>query len=110
MKHKSNFYIDGHNLNDVDRLDDPEGFLDDIIENVVKCYRAGIVHADLSEYNIIVQKNGMVLLIDWPQAIPTDHVNAPELLERDVGNVLRYFKRKFRVNRDLDETLASVKG
>jgi len=103
-------YIDGHNLNDVASLDDPEGFLDDIIENVVKCYRAGIVHADLSEYNIVVQKNGLVLLIDWPQAVPTDHVNAPDLLERDVGNVLRYFNRKFRVLRDLDETLASVTG
>lgn len=103
-------YIDGHNLNDVATLDDPEGFLDDIIENVVKCYRAEIVHADLSEYNIIVQKNGLVLLIDWPQAVPTDHVNASDLLERDVGNVLRYFRRKFRVQRDLEETLASVTG
>lgn len=103
-------FIDGYNLVDVDSLDDPEGFLSDILLNVRKTFRAGVVHADLSEYNIVVQKSGEVLLIDWPQAVTIDHPNADRLLDRDVMNVLNYFDRKFGVTRILEETVDYVKG
>ena len=103
-------YIDGYNLNDIASLDDPPGFLEDILLNTRKTYRAGIIHADLSEYNIIVQKDGTVLLIDWPQSVPTTHPNAENLLRRDVYNVLRYFERKYGLERDLEETIAYVKS
>jgi RIO kinase 2 len=103
-------YIDGYNLVDVNTLDDPDGFLDDILLNARKTYGAGIIHGDLSSFNIVVQKNGEVLLIDWPQAMTTDHPNAEAFLERDVTNVLRYFERKFEVERSLEETVAYVKG
>jgi RIO kinase 2 len=39
-----------------------------------------------------------------------DHQNAEELLKRDVANVLNYFKRKFGVERDIDEVIEYVKG
>lgn len=103
-------YIDGYNLVDVAFLDDPEGFLDDILLNVKKTYGAGVIHADLSEFNIVVQRNGEVLLIDWPQAVTTDYPDSGRLITRDVGNVLRYFERKFNVVRDLEETIIFVKG
>ncbi len=103
-------YIDGYNLNDIAFLDDPPGFLEDILLNARKTYRAGIIHADLSEYNIIVRKDGTVLLIDWPQSVPTTHPNAESLLRRDVYNVLRYFERKYGLERDLEETIVYVKS
>jgi RIO kinase 2 len=58
----------------------------------------------------VVTRDGRVLLIDWPQAVPVDHQNAEELLRRDVENVLNYFERKYGVERDLDEVLGYVKG
>ncbi|UCH57634.1 MAG: serine/threonine protein kinase [Candidatus Bathyarchaeota archaeon] len=103
-------FIDGYNLVDVATLDDPDGFLSDILQNARMTYRAGVIHADLSEYNIVVQKSGEVLLIDWPQAVPTDHPNAENLLRRDIYNVLRYFERKFKLRRDLEEALDYVKS
>ena len=103
-------YIDGYNLADIGSLDDPEGFLDDILQNVRHALAADIVHTDLSEFNIVVQPDGEVLLIDWPQYVSRDHPNAETLLRRDVRNVLRYFERKFDVDRGLDEALAFVKG
>ena len=103
-------HIDGYNLNDVARLDDPDGFLDDILENVRTTFKTGLIHADLSEYNIVVQKDGTVLLIDWPQAVNIEHPNADSLLERDIRNVLRFFQRKFKVDRDYEETLDYVKN
>jgi RIO kinase 2 len=48
----------------------------------------------MSEYNVFVTEGGVVVF-DWPQAVPTDHENARELLERDVENVVGYFERKY---------------
>lgn len=103
-------YIDGYNLADVDKLDDPEGFLNDILQNIRSTLKAGVIHTDLSEFNIVVQTDGKVLLIDWPQFVSSDHPNANTLLRRDVYNVLRYFNRKYGLERDLDETLMFVKS
>ena len=103
-------YIDGYNLVDVDTLDDPGGFLDDVLLNARRAYKAGIIHVDLSGFNIVVQKSGEVLLIDWPQAVTTDHPNADALLRRDIGNVLSYFERKFGVERSLEDAVAHVRG
>jgi RIO kinase 2 len=57
-------------------------------------YREGYVHADMSEYNVFVNDEG-VTVFDWPQAVPTDHDNARELLERDLENIYSYFRRKY---------------
>jgi RIO kinase 2 len=98
-------YIEGFPLVDVISLDDPEGLLDDVLENIRLMLTAGIIHNDLSEFNIVVKPDGEVLIIDWPQYVTRDHPNAEFLIRRDVDNVLRYFKRKWGVVRDLDETL-----
>jgi RIO kinase 2 len=70
------------------------GVLDLILRELASAYEAGYVHADMSEYNVAVAESG-ITVFDWPQAVPTDHDNARELLERDVENVLGYFRRKY---------------
>ena len=68
--------------------------LDLALREVADAYEAGYVHADMSEYNVFVDEDG-ITVFDWPQAVATDHENADELLERDVGNLVRYFVRKY---------------
>jgi RIO kinase 2 len=68
--------------------------LDLVCAELETAYAEGYVHADMSEYNVFVSEAG-VSIFDWPQAVPTDHENADELLERDVENVLGYFRRKY---------------
>jgi len=68
--------------------------LDLVCREVAAAYDEGYVHADMSEYNVFVTSEG-VTVFDWPQAVPTDHENAAELLTRDVENVLGYFRRKY---------------
>jgi RIO kinase 2 len=70
------------------------GVLDLLVEEMATAYREGRVHADMSEYNVFVGEEG-VTIFDWPQAVSTDHENAEHLLERDVENVLGYFRRKY---------------
>ena len=54
---------------------DPAATLDEILANVRAAYRAGVIHADLSEFNILMEDNRCVL-IDWPQWMETSHPNA----------------------------------
>ncbi|SFK98662.1 RIO kinase 2 [Halogranum rubrum] len=70
------------------------GVLDLVLREMVMAYDAGYVHADMSEYNVAISERG-ITVFDWPQAVPTDHDNARELLERDVKNVVGYFRRKY---------------
>jgi len=90
------------------RVVDPEWYLDKILEQVGLAYAKGVVHGDLSEYNIFVSDEG-VTLIDWPQYVEVGDARAGELLERDVGNVLAFFKRKYGVERDVGEVVGGVK-
>jgi len=68
--------------------------LDLILAEIRAAYAEGYVHADMSEYNVFVNSEG-VTVFDWPQAVPVDHENSDELLERDVENIVGYFQRKY---------------
>lgn len=64
---------------------------EDIVSSYERLYnRAGLVHGDLSEYNILFS-NGYPYLIDVSQAVPLNHPFADELFDRDLGNIARYF-------------------
>ena len=101
-------FIEGMDLIDINEIEDTEGLLDEIIENIRLTYKAGLIHGDLSSFNIVLQMDGKPLLIDWPQAEPIDHPNADTLLRRDVENVLTHFQRKFFIERDVEETIEYV--
>jgi RIO kinase 1 len=58
---------------------------------VIRMLCAGIVHGDLSEFNVLVDENGPVI-IDLPQAVnAAANNNAQSMLERDVRNITRYY-------------------
>jgi RIO kinase 2 len=91
------------------KLIDPEWYLDEILKQVKITYSLGVIHADLSEYNIFASEDG-VQLIDWPQYITPEHPHADEILERDVSNVLTHFFRKYGIKRELDEAIREIKS
>jgi RIO kinase 1 len=64
-----------------------------LIGEVVRMLCAGVVHGDLSEYNVLVGSDGPVI-IDLPQAVDAAGNNsAGSMLERDVDNLAAYFGR-----------------
>ena len=99
-------FVPGVNLSRA-ALAEPEMILDEILDNVREAYRLGIVHGDLSEFNVMVDE-GQCWLIDWPQWVETAHPNAGEILARDIENILQYFKRKYGLEYAFDEALARV--
>ena len=64
-----------------------------LIAQIVLMLCDGIVHGDLSEYNVLVGRDGPVI-IDLPQAVDAaGNNNAAMMLERDVNNMADYFGR-----------------
>ncbi len=66
---------------------------DALIKEVVKMLCVGLIHGDLSEFNVLVDAHGPVI-IDLPQAVDAAaNNNAARMLERDVSNLAGYFGR-----------------
>ena len=64
-----------------------------LIAQVVRMLCAGVIHGDLSEYNVLVTGDGPVI-IDLPQAVDAAaNNNAASMLKRDVANITTYFSR-----------------
>jgi len=103
--------IDGAELFHFIELPEPRKTLEEILSHIRRAYvQAGVVHGDLSEYNIILKSDWKILIIDWPQFVRKDEPNAEVLLRRDIENVLRFFKRKFGVEGNVSNAFAYVKG
>ena len=64
-----------------------------MIAQIVLMLCAGLVHGDLSEYNVLAGSDGLVI-IDLPQAVDAaGNNNASRMLQRDVENMTAYFGR-----------------
>ena len=67
-------------------------FFDKTVDNIRKLYKAGLVHADLSAFNILNFDENPVF-IDMSQATVLKHPRAEEYLERDVKNICIFFRK-----------------
>ncbi|MDK2795421.1 MAG: kinase 1 [Archaeoglobaceae archaeon] len=87
---------------------DVEGIFSDILDNIKRLYsKAELVHADLSEYNIMLLDKPVI--IDMGQAVLRDHPKAMEFLKRDIKNLVRFF-RKFGVKEDEEQIYEEIVG
>jgi RIO kinase 2 len=100
-------FLQGDQLNRV-RLSNPRECLEIILAEIGAAYRLGIIHADLSEFNVMIAADDL-RIIDWPQAIGTDHQSAAEFLGRDVGNILRFFLRRYGIEMQMEDALKVVR-
>ncbi|HVN65090.1 MAG TPA: RIO1 family regulatory kinase/ATPase [Methanomicrobiales archaeon] len=87
--------------------ENPAAMLDAILLQVREAYRLGVIHGDLSEFNVMVDGD-RPYLIDWPQWVETGHPNARETLERDLRVILGYFSRKHGIEEPLARALGVV--
>ena len=74
-------------------VENPETAFEVVREYMRRLYGAGLVHGDLSEYNLIIH-DGELVVIDLGQAVTVHHPNANDFLERDCRNVASFFSRQ----------------
>lgn len=84
----------------------PKEFLDGIMENIRRFYKAGYVHGDLSKFNIL-NYNEQPVLIDFSQASPLRAPHADDMLKRDIHNVCEFF-RKLDIKCDEEKLIRKI--
>ncbi len=91
----------------------PENILKSIMTALRSAYvYLGIVHADLSEYNVLVSvdEGEKPYIIDWPQYLHKDDPRAEELLLRDVSYMVKFFRNSYGLEKRVSDCLEFVKG
>jgi len=74
-------------------IDNWQEYYEEIIINMKKLLKANLIHADLSEFNILTYKNKPVF-IDMGQSVLKEHPNAMLFLKKDLHNINKFFERK----------------
>ena len=74
-------------------VENPQTAYEVVREYMRRLHAAGLVHGDLSEYNMIIH-DGELVVIDLGQAVTVHHPNADEFLRRDCRNVAAFFGRQ----------------
>jgi RIO kinase 1 len=82
-------------------MDNPADIYDQILKVINVLYnKAELVHADLSEFNILY--GDQPYIIDMGQSVTRDHPRALPFLMRDIRNINRFFKNRCDVRDDID--------
>jgi len=89
-------------------VENPETCYEVVVEYASRLHDAGLVHGDLSEYNVLVH-GGDLVVIDMGQTVRVEHPHADDMLENDCENVARFFS-SLGVETDRDEVLKRVTG
>ncbi len=86
----------------------PEDFFEKVVDGMKMLYKRGLVHADLSGFNILNYKESPVF-IDFSQATTLNSTRSMEFLRRDVKNICVFF-RKIGVDAVDKDVLERVSG
>ncbi|CAL5226049.1 g8861 [Coccomyxa viridis] len=88
--------VDATPLYQVHDLQDVGGVYSQLMAVLSLLAERGLVHCDCNEFNVLVDEECKVTLIDFPQMVPTSHRNAQELFDRDVACITRFFSSKLK--------------
>jgi len=91
-------YLDAILLNNIQEMPEAQMVYERALKLIVKLAEHGLIHGDFNEFNIMIVEGSLkVMMIDFPQMVSTDHLNASELFDRDVTNLADFFIRRFRI-------------
>mmetsp|Transcript_33899 Transcript_33899/g.79272 ORF Transcript_33899/g.79272 Transcript_33899/m.79272 type:complete len:469 (-) Transcript_33899:126-1532(-) len=72
----------------------PQQVMERIYRLLVRLARAGIIHGDFNEFNLMIDSDSKVTLIDFPQIVHLTHKNAEDYFERDVRSISEFFRKR----------------
>lgn len=91
-------FVDGTLLNNVSYIEHPDVVFGKIIDLAFALLKKGVVHADFSEFNIMIDEDENITLIDFPQCIPYTFPEAEDTFNHDMNELRRYFELRFKVS------------
>ncbi|TEA18426.1 Serine/threonine-protein kinase rio2 [Colletotrichum sidae] len=103
-------FIDSFPLRQISAIPDPATLYAELIELILRLAKHGLIHGDFNEFNILIKeevttttrKEGeeetiklIPVVIDFPQMVSMEHMNAEMYFDRDVNCIKRFFEKRF---------------
>ncbi|KAL4193854.1 hypothetical protein AMTRI_Chr06g179000 [Amborella trichopoda] len=82
----------------VKQLQNPETIFETIVGIVVRLAEHGLIHCDFNEFNIMIDDDEKVTMIDFPQMVSVSHRNAQMYFDRDVECIFKFFRKRFNIS------------
>nr|AAQ97840.1 RIO kinase 2 [Danio rerio] len=101
--------INGYPLCQVREIQDPAALYSEIMELIVKLANHGLIHGDFNEFNLMLDDNDHVTMIDFPQMVSTSHINAEWYFDRDVKCIRDFFIKRFNYESELYPTFKDIR-
>ncbi|XP_021867364.1 uncharacterized protein [Spinacia oleracea] len=93
--------IPGFPLVQVKELENPDIIFETVIGLIVRLAEHGLIHCDFNEFNIMINDDEKVTMIDFPQMVSVSHRNAQMYFDRDVECIFKFFKKRFKLTYEL---------
>ncbi|MEJ1275493.1 hypothetical protein NN561_006390 [Cricetulus griseus] len=101
--------IDGYPLCQIHHVEDPASVYDEAMELIVKLGNHGLIHGDFNEFNLLLDKDDHITMIDFPQMVSTSHPNAEWYFDRDVKCIREFFMKRFGYESELYPTFSDIR-
>ncbi|KAH0902910.1 hypothetical protein HID58_042413 [Brassica napus] len=97
--------VQGYPMVQVKQLQNPETVFEKIIGIVVRLAEHGLIHCDFNEFNIMIDDEEKLTMIDFPQMVSVSHQNAQMYFDRDIECIFKFFRKRFNMTfqEDRDE-------
>ncbi|XP_075955590.1 serine/threonine-protein kinase RIO2 [Anarhichas minor] len=100
--------INGYPLSQVHKLEDPGALYNEFMELIVKLANHGLIHGDFNEFNLMLDDQDHITMIDFPQMVSTTHFNAEWYFDRDVKCIRDFFARRYNYESELFPTFKDI--
>ncbi|XP_067378361.1 serine/threonine-protein kinase RIO2 isoform X2 [Channa argus] len=101
--------INGYPLCQVHELQDPPALYNEFMELIVKLANHGLIHGDFNEFNLMLDDQDHITMIDFPQMVSTSHANAEWYFDRDVKCIRDFFAKRFHYESELFPTFKDIR-
>uniref|UniRef100_F7BPD5 non-specific serine/threonine protein kinase n=1 Tax=Equus caballus TaxID=9796 RepID=F7BPD5_HORSE len=101
--------INGYPLCQIHHVEDPASVYDEAMELIVRLANHGLIHGDFNEFNLILDKDDHITMIDFPQMVSTSHPNAEWYFDRDVKCIRDFFMKRFSYESELYPSFSDVR-
>ncbi|XP_077970304.1 serine/threonine-protein kinase RIO2-like [Styela clava] len=89
--------LNAYPLQQIHELDDPETTYKELMDLIVMLGNHGLIHGDFNEFNIMLDAQDGITMIDFPQMVSTSHKNAKYYFDRDVECIRSFFMKRFGI-------------
>nr|XP_043610168.1 serine/threonine-protein kinase rio2 [Erigeron canadensis] len=89
--------VQGYPLVQVQQLQNTDTVFEKIIGIIVRLAEHGLIHCDFNEFNIMIDDDEKITVIDFPQMVSVSHRNAEMYFDRDVECIIKFFSKRFNL-------------